>query len=282
MCHVSRSVGPALRWATLALIAACAAAATPQAGTQDAEEYTIGPLDVLEIQVFDQPDLSGRYTVGTDGSFAFPLIGRISTRQRTARVLEELLREHLAAGYLRDPRVSVAVTEYRSRRVFVLGEVRQPGAYNLTATMTVVELLALAGGNTDLASEDAVVVRGGALPGAAAPGGDGAETLRVNLDALVRGNVSENVALRHGDTLFVPRTEVAYVFGEVRSPGRYPIRNNTTVLQMLSLAGGTTIFGGLGGIRIVRTIGGEQVEIPAQLGDLIQPDDVVRVPNRFF
>lgn len=104
----------------------------------------------------------------------------------------------------------------------------------------------------------------------------------MTLDALGRGDVSENVALRHGDTLFVPRGHEAYVFGAVRQPGRYMIRDDTTVLQLQSLAGGATVFAGLGRIRIVRTVGSEQVEIPAELGDRVQSDDVVRVPNRFF
>ena len=104
----------------------------------------------------------------------------------------------------------------------------------------------------------------------------------MNLDALAEGDLSQNVTLRHGDTVFVPRAAVAYVFGEVRTPGRYAIRNDATVLQLLALAGGGTEFAALNRIRIVRRVGDEQVEIPAELGDRVQPDDVVRVPERFF
>ena len=100
---------------------------------------------MLRIDVFNQPDLSGTYTVGIGGSLSFPLVGRIDASERTVTALEDSLRERLAKGYLRDPRVTVAVVEYRSRRVFVLGQVRRPGAYPSTGPMTVVELLALAG-----------------------------------------------------------------------------------------------------------------------------------------
>ena len=94
-------------------------------------------------------------------------------------------------------------------------------------------------------------------------------------DALTygRGDVSENITLRPGDSVFVPRAEVAYVFGAVRSPGKYVIRDDTTVLQALSLAGGGTEFAALNRIRIVRTVAGEQVEIRAELSDRVQPDD---------
>ena len=284
MSHASQVMRSARRCALLALIVVFAAATAPGAGAQEPQDYTIGPRDVLRIRVFNQFDLSGTFTVGLDGSLSFPLVGRVVAGGRTASELEELLRERLAAGYLTDPRVSVAVAEYRSRQVFVLGQVSRPGAYPLAGPMTVVELLARAGGATALAAEEAVVVRGGAL--AAGPdlpaGGAGADTGRLNLEALAQGDLSQNVTLRNGDTIFVPRADVAYVFGEVREPGQYAIRNGTTVLQLLSLARGGTEFSALNRIRIVRTVGGEQVEIPAELSDPVLPDDVVRVPERFF
>ena len=252
-------------------------------GAQD-RPYAIGPLDRLDIRVFDQDDLSGSYRVGSDGAVSFPLIGRVDADGRTARALEELLRERLAAGFLRDPRVNVTVAEYRSRRVFVLGEVRRPGVFPLPLPMTVIELLALAEGTTERASTEAVVLRGGTLPdrGAGAAETAGAKSVRVDLDALGRGDVSQNLTLQAGDTVFVPRAAAVYVFGEVRLPGRYEMRGANTVLQALTLAGGTTVFAALERIRIVRAVDGELAEIPAALGDPVQPDDVVRVPAQFY
>ena len=283
MSRPGQTVRLSLR-AVFVLLVACGVATTPHASAQEYQGYAIGPLDVLEIQVFEQPDLSGRYTVGTDGSISFPLIGRIDADERTARGLEELLGERLAAGFLRDPRVNVTVTEYRSRRVFILGEVSAPGAYPLAVPMTLIELLALAEGSTKLASTEAMVLRGAALP-AEPPRpqeSSGSDALRVDLEALAQGDLSQNVTLRHGDTVFVPRVAVAYVFGEVRKPGRYEIRDDTTVLHALTLAGGTTAFAAVNRVRIVRTVNGEQVEIRAELSDLVRPGDVVRVPERFF
>ena len=150
--------------------------------------------------------------------------------------------------------------------------------------MTLIELLALAEGSTKLASTEAMVLRGAALP-AEPPRpqeSSGSDALRVDLEALAQGDLSQNVTLRHGDTVFVPRVAVAYVFGEVRKPGRYEIRDDTTVLHALTLAGGTTAFAAVNRVRIVRTVNGEQVEIRAELSDLVWPGDVVRVPERFF
>ena len=277
------------------------------------QDYTIGVRDVLEINVFNQADLSGRYTVETDGAFSFPLIGRVVAAGRTVEELEETLRARLLDGYFLNPRVTVAVADYRSQQVFVLGEVRSPGAYPLAAETSLIEILALAGSLTPQASGVAVVVRaGGPLPDGRSeppPGGGGAggpplddggsrsspdsgangsfpaedaETIRVNLRDLQGGDLSRNVMLRDGDTVFIPRADVVYVFGEVRDPGSYPIQEGMTVLQALSLAGGGTEFAALNRITIRRIVDGEQIEIRVRLDDLVQRDDTISVPVKFF
>ena len=287
MAHAKRAVPVR---AAAVLVAACAlAAGLATAGQDDTARadtaYSIGPGDVLSIRVFNQADLSGPYTVETDGAVSFPLIGRIAARGLTVRAFEQALRDRLAAGYFRNPRVSVSIAEYRSQRVFIVGEARQPGVFPLTGAMGVIELLALAGGTTPLASGEVVVVRAGRPAGGPVLPDDPADaaTFRVDLEAIERGDFSQDVTLRHGDTIFVPRADVVYVFGEVREPGQYPVRRGTTVLQVLSLAGGGTEFAALNRVRIVRTLDdGEQVEIRAALSDVVQPDDIVRVPERFF
>ena len=267
--------------AAASVVCACASSA---GAAQDEPDYTIGPRDTLRIEVFNQPDLGGLYTVETDGALSFPLIGRVAAGGSTVRAFERALVDRLSAGYFRNPRVTVSVEAYNSQRVFIVGEVREPGAYALAGEMRLIELLALAGSATPAAAGEAVVVRSGA--GADGPvlprDGRGAETLRVDLDALETGDLSQNVRLRHGDTVFVPEADVVYVFGEVRNPGRYPIRNGTIVLQALSLAGGSTEFAALNRVRIIRVVNGEQLEFPVGLNDPVRPDDIIRVPERFF
>src|SRR3954464_6651408 len=140
-------------------------AAPAVAQTQSAADYVIGSQDVLAIQVFDQADLGGKYTVETDGTFSFPLVGRITAGGLTLRTLEGELRKKLADGYFRNPQVSVAVEQYRSRRVFVVGEVRNPGPVPLTGGMTLIEALARAGSTLPSASGEVAIVRdaGGAV-----------------------------------------------------------------------------------------------------------------------
>ena len=251
--------------------------------------YVIGVRDVLEISVFNQSDLSGRYTVEADGAFSFPLIGRVVAGGRTVGELEETLRSRLLDGYFKNPRVTVAVAEYQSQQVFVMGEVRNPGAFPLRAETSLIEILALAG-LTPEASGIAVVVRAGDGAGGPSPGNGwsgpppvgGADTLRVNLRDLEGGDLSRNIELRDGDTVFIPRAEVVYIFGEVRDPGAYPIQEGMTVLQALALAGGSTEFAALNRITIRRLVDGEQIEVRVRLEDLVQPDDTLNVPVKYF
>ena len=249
--------------------------------------YVIGPQDVLLITVWDQPDLSGKFTVETDGSFTFPLIGRLAASGLTLRDLEAELRKRLADGYFKAPQVSVAVEQYRSQRIFVIGEVRSPGAYQLTGDMTLIEALARAGSTTTEAAGEAVISRPPAGKAATAPvlpnPDEGVEVIRVNIRDLQSGQLSQNVALRDGDTIYVPRAETIYVFGQVRSPGAYPLRTmDTTVLQALSLAGGITDRGSTGRIKIVRLVNGQKKELNAKVGDPVKPGDTIIVRERFF
>ena len=258
-----------------------------RASDQSKGNYVIGSQDVLSITVWDQPDLSGKFTVEADGSFSFPLIGRVLAGGRTLRALEEELQKRLADGYFRNPQVSVAVEQYRSQRIFVIGEVRVPGAYTLTGDMTLIEGLARAGSTTADAAEEALVVRPPAGKAATSPTlpnqEESSEVIRVNIRDLQSGQLSQNVGLRDGDTVFVPRAETIYVFGQVKAPGAYTLRSReTTVLQALSLAGGITDRGSTGRIKIVRIVNGEKVELKVKLGDPVKPGDTLIVQERFF
>ena len=238
--------------------------------------------------MWDSPDLSGKFTVETDGSFTFPLIGRVKAGGLTLRQFEAELKKKLADGYFKNPQVSVAVETYRSQRIFIVGEVRNPGTYPLTGDMTLIEAIARAGSTTPNASLEAIVVRapagkrrdGPTLPDQKADAGD---RQRVNLRDLQSGVLSQNIALRDGDTIFVPRAESIYVFGQVRNPGAYALQDaETTVLQALSLAGGVTDRGATNRIKIVRVVDGEKVEIKVKLTDLVLPGDTIIVPEKYF
>jgi polysaccharide biosynthesis/export protein len=253
-------------------------------GAQSAGDYVIGPQDLLSITVYDQTDLGGKYAVELDGSFTFPLIGRVKAGGMTIRDFEGVLKERLADGFFKNPQVTVAIEQYRSQRVFVTGEVRNPGSYALTGDMTLIEALAKAGSTTQNAADEVVVVRGGkGSDQAAAPDAEGRETVRMNLQHLQSGAASApNMPLRDGDTIYVARAELTYVLGQVKNPGSYPIRSDTTVLQALSLAGGVTPTGAMNRTTIIRARQGTKNEIKAKLTDIVQPGDTIMVPERFF
>jgi polysaccharide biosynthesis/export protein len=265
----------------LALI--CAVSTVAAAIAQSNADYVIGPQDILNIQVFDQADLGGKYTVETDGTFSFPLIGRVTAGGMTLRKFETELKKKLADGYFRNPQVTVGVEMYRSQRIFVMGEVRNPGPVALTGGMTLIEALARAGSTLPSASGEVAIVRAPGAKGPVLPDPEkGADIMRASIRDLEGGSMKQNVELHDGDTIFVPRAESAYVFGQVKMPGAYAIQKDTTVLQALSLAGGVTENGAMNRIKIVRLLNGEKKELKVKLTDLVKAGDTIIVPEKFF
>lgn len=252
---------------------------------QSADDYVIGSQDVLLVHLYDQEELSGQYTVEADGTLGFPLIGRVTAGGLTLREFEDELMKRLSDGYFRDPQVTVAVEHYRSQRVFVMGEVRQPGSVPLTGGMTLIEALAHAGSTVSTASGEVAIVRApqGGTPGPVLPEQDAAtEIFRASIRDLESGVLSQNIELRDGDTIFVSRAETVYVFGEVKNPGAYSVQKHTTVLQALSLAGGVSEHGAMNRIQIVRVEDGDEREVKVKLTDIVRPEDTIIVPQRYF
>lgn len=249
-----------------------------------AGDYVVGALDVLTVTVFGEAELSRRYNVDTDGTIDFPFIGRTKAAGLTLRELEDAIAKRLAGGFLVNPQVGVEVAEYRSKAVFIVGEVRSPGSYPVKGNMSLVEALALAG-PTNTASSEVVIVHpdptrnegGPLLPDAA-----GARSVRVNIKELQSGKLSENLQLQDGDTIFVPRAETFFVTGQVRSPGAYVYEPGMTVLQAIALAGGLSERGSRRGMKVLRTSGGRQTEIGVKESDLIKAGDTLVVRQRFF
>jgi polysaccharide export outer membrane protein len=251
---------------------------------QSAGDYAIGASDVLAIQVFDQPDLGGKYTVEADGTFSFPLIGRVKAGGISLRAFEMHLKKRLIDdGYFRNPQVTVAVEQYRSQRVFVMGEVRAPGPVPLTGGMTLIEALSRAGSTLPSSSGEVAIVRAPqGAKGPVLPEQGGAEILRASIRDLEAGKMKQNIELQDGDTIFAPRAESVYVFGQVKNPGSYPIKSDTTLLQTLSLAGGVTPNGALNRTSVIRIVNGEKKDVKVKLTDVVEPGDTISVPERFF
>jgi polysaccharide export outer membrane protein len=221
----------------LALGLVCLAAIQAAGQSRD---YRIGPGDVLKITVWGHDDLSRSSVVAPDGRMPFPLIGDVEAGGLTPTELESRLRHVLGKDYLVDPQVTVTVQEYRSQRVFVLGEAEKPGTYALTGRATLLDVLSQAGGPSKGAGRQVVVVRFPRSAGPVAPGAAGSTTMRVNLRRLLDGDGSENIPLENGDTIYIPKQTSFFVLGEVKRPGAFVLEKETSALEAITLAGGFT------------------------------------------
>src|SRR5436309_4536796 len=150
--------------------ATAAAQPQPAPSASPVTDYIVGPQDVLTITSYDQADLSGKFAVEADGTFTYPLIGRFKAGGLTLRATEERLKAKLKdEGYFNNPQITVSVEQYRSQKVFVVGEVRAPGTYAITGDMKLIEALARAGSTLPTASGEVVIVHSGTGKPASGP-----------------------------------------------------------------------------------------------------------------
>jgi polysaccharide export outer membrane protein len=198
-------------------------------------DYKIGPNDLLEIRVFELPDLNLTVRVSEDGSITFSLLGRIEVAGYTAYGLEQKLATVLTEKYVPGgAHVSVFIREYQ--KISVIGAVGQPGMYELVGPTTLLQAIAQAGGLTALATDEVYVYRKEA---------DGKQTIiTIDLDDLNSGNRDLNIDLKPKDVISIPidQTLNVFVYGEVRNPGAIPYLRSKkiTLLQAIAQAGGTT------------------------------------------
>jgi polysaccharide export outer membrane protein len=274
--------------ALLALVVALAGG-----GSSVGQEYTIGPGDILRITVWGHDDLTKDYPVTLDGRVPFPLIGAVPAAGLTTSEFAKRVRDLLEKDYLVNPQVIVAVKEYLSSKVHVMGEAEKPGLFYLTGPTTLLELLSKAGGLSKTAGKDLVLVRteSGKTPGA--PGVTSTVLLRLDVRRIQAGDVKENILLQNGDVMFVPKASAFFVLGEVNKAGTFPLDKETSVLEAITLAGGFNGTAAPSGVKILRrTAEGKQDTISLDLSGGIPRDksfrvedgDTVMVPkgNTFF
>jgi len=259
--------------------------ASTQAAANRPSDYVVGPQDVLKVSVYDEPTMSGTFRVDTDGSFQYPMLGRVAASGMRVRDIEQMLKTKLEDGFIRRAQVTVDVDQFRSRSVFIVGEVRSPGKYPMTGQMSLIEALAAAGSTTPTASSEVLILRP-RNPTTAQPltpdQVDQTNVTRINLGDLQLGRLSDNVSLMEGDTIFVPKAEKFFITGQVRNPGAYTFERGLTVLQAISLAGGLTDKGSNRRIKVIRNVKGKKSQQNIDLADSIQPGDTLLVPQRLL
>ena len=241
-----------------------------------AEEYLLGPGDVLRISVYGQQDMTSEVRVSESGFITFPLIGLVKASGVPAAGLELKIADALKkGGFVNKPEVSALITAFRSKQVSVLGQVNRPGKFNLETVSTVADLLAMAGGPlTNAAADDIVLIQQR----------DG-KTLRKSIDLLALFNQADfslNHKVENGDVIFVPRAPVFYVYGEVQRPGVYRLERNMSVAQAIAAGGGLTLRGSDSRLQVKRRNGNAIDTNSIQLDDSLLADDVLVVKERVF
>ncbi len=242
-----------------------------------AQEYTIGPRDVLKIIVWGQDDLTREYPVDQDGLVPFPLVGRVKAAGLTVREFASRLTELLEKDYLVNPQVSVSVKEYLSRKVHVLGEAERPGLFYLTGSTTILEILSKAGGLSKMAGKQLVLVRSQPSAGGA---GAGNTILRLDLDKVQAGDVAQNIRMEDEDTIFIPKANAFFVLGEVKTPGTFPLDKEITALEAVTIAGGFNEKAAPTGVKLIRrTPDGKQETVSLDLSGPVSSDRLARIQD---
>lgn len=257
------------------LLAAVAAWAAPVAAQPtDTENYRLGPGDEIQIRVYDTPELTMKARISESGDVGYPLLGRLELAGLTESEAADRIADGLRAeGILRNPQVTVSVEEYRSRRVTVLGEVPQPGEYFISDERTVVDMLAKAGWVKPEGADYILLTRRTE---------EGEKQYRLGLDELTGGR-HQGLEAAAGDRLFVPKQDVFYIQGAVRSAGSYRYKEGMTVMEAISIGGGLTERGSRSRIEIKRrNEEGDMKTVDAELEDELEPGDIVLVKERLF
>lgn len=245
-----------------------------------AQEYELGEGDLLKITVYDNPDLTTEVRVSGEGKITVPLIGEVQVKSLTATAIGRKLAGLFADGYIKNPQVSVFILEYKSKKVTALGEFTKPGLIEMRGNSTLMEMISNAGGITANAGETLYIQRN-IIKGGTNHKDD--ITITVDLVKLLEGgDITLNVPVLDGDSIYVPKAAFVYVNGEVRNPGAFKITKGLTVLRSITLAGGFTQKASKKGTEIVRKSGNSEKTIKAKMDDLVQTDDIIVVPESLF
>jgi polysaccharide biosynthesis/export protein len=265
----------------LLLLSSCTATRSPAQN----ETLLIGPGDLLHLQVYDTPEMEQRARVTDAGNIPFSFLGSIAVSGLTpAAAAAQIEHRLVAAGIMMHPQVSVRVDVYATQNASVMGQVQKPGIYEIDTGRKVVEVLALAGGLTDIADRHITIQRFGPAK----------QKVEYYYSNAALAALSDDPMVYPGDTVIVPRAAVVYVLGDVSKPGGYPISTNNsrmTVLQAIAMAGYANHTAAIGKSKLVRETATGVQETNLEVSDMqkgkkpdvaLLPDDVVYIPFSFM
>jgi polysaccharide export outer membrane protein len=249
-------------------------AAEPQQA--DLRLEALGMGDMVRVSVFRNPELTTEARVSERGTILFPMIGEVNVAGLTPSQAGSRIADKLRSGkYVVNPEVTVSMMQVNSRQVSVLGNVVKPGRYPLDSTTAhLTDVIALAGGVGPTGSDEVTIItnRGG-------------KQEKVNVDMAEmfrRGDLTHNITLEPGDTIYVHKAPMVYVYGEVQKGGAYRVEPNMTVMQAIAMGGGITPRGTERGIKISRRDSSGVKRVDADLNTTVQPDDVIYIRESLF
>lgn len=268
-----------------------------QCSPKNEADYQVGSEDLLEVTVFGQEDLSRAVRVNAQGEINLPLIGVVPVAGHTPLEIANIINKRYGERYLRHPNVTVFVKEYRHQQVAVVGAVNKPGSYEMIGVRTLLEMISQAGGLKDEAGDVVHVIRdksAAAIRKACKTGGklkpETPETIVIDLrQLLTKGELELNIPIQHGDVISVPFAGYAYVTGEVKKPGKVPIKQDLSITEAIALVQGLKEEAVPSKTRILRfnPLGERQI-IPVNLASLdkgqgpdliLRENDIVVVPS---
>ena len=277
---------PAAQPVSQAAVNASGAAANSQKAEDQSKDspgksnmVTLGAGDLIEVGVYNVPELTSKVRVSNSGDIYLPLIDYVHVEGLTQEEAQSLIEKRLAdGGFVRNPHVTIFVDEFTSQGVTIIGEVGKPGIYPDIGEHKLYEVVSQAGGFTQNASRKIAILRR-----------DKPDPIRVSLPRNLADDLSGNVEIMPGDTITVPRAPIIYVVGDVGRPSGVLVDNGSlTVLQALALAGGTNKTAKLSASRILRKgPDGGVTEMKIQIKKMLeakvpdmplQADDILFVP----
>lgn len=240
-------------------------------------DYPLGAGDAIRIHVFQNPDLTVETRVSENGSITYPLIGAVELGGLSIATAEKKIADALlTGGFIQNPQVNIVLVQIRGNQVSVLGQVNRPGRFPLeTANTRLSDMLANAGGATVNGDDIAIVV-----------GTRNGKLFRQQIDLpsiFLDDKLQDNIVLQGGDSIYVHRAPVFYIYGEAQRSGAYRIERDMTVMQALAQGGGPTARGSEKRLRLHRKAADGSVElIEPQLTDRVLPNDVIYVKESLF
>jgi polysaccharide export outer membrane protein len=241
------------------------------------QEYLLGPGDIIRISVYKNPEMTNDVRVSEGGTIGFPLIGSVPVAGLTLPGAERKIAQMLKdGGFVLNPQVNILLMQAFGNQVSVIGQVNRPGRYPIEgAGGRLSGMLAAAGGIAG-SGADVVIVTGTR----------NGQPFRREIDVVKMsssGNTADDIALAGGDTLFVNRAPLFYIYGQVQRPGQFRLERDMTVMQALASGGGVTGKGSRRGIVLHRRdANGKVKELDVSLDDDVHDEDVIYVKEALF